>query len=81
MVEQASVALAGSLDEDERMTGLVYPRLDRIQDVSAKIALAVVRAAQNTVRPNVELGIHGELQLTLVTSSNSPLTAHRRSAM
>jgi malate dehydrogenase (oxaloacetate-decarboxylating)(NADP+) len=60
MVEQASVALAGSLDEDERRAGLVYPRLDRIREVSAKIALGVVRAAQNAVRPSVELGIHWE---------------------
>lgn len=50
MVEQASVALAGSLEKEEREAGLVYPRLDRIRDISAKIALAVVRAAQNSVR-------------------------------
>ena len=49
MVEQASVALAGSLEADERAAGLVYPRLDRIRDISARIALAVVRAAQNAV--------------------------------
>jgi len=47
MVEQASVALASSLDREEREAGLVYPRLDRIRDISARIALAVVRAAQN----------------------------------
>ncbi len=50
MVEQASVALAGSLDREEREAGLVYPRLDRIRDISARIALSVVRAAQNAVR-------------------------------
>src|ERR1700761_2008490 len=50
MVEQASVALASSLDREEREAGLVYPRLDRIREISAKIALAVVRAAQNAVR-------------------------------
>jgi len=48
MVEQASVALASSLEKEEREAGLVYPRLDRIRDISAKIALAVVRAAQNS---------------------------------
>lgn len=47
MVEQASVALASSLDREEREAGLVYPRLDRIREISARIALAVVRAAQN----------------------------------
>jgi Malic enzyme, NAD binding domain len=81
MVDQASVALAGRLDEDERTAGLVYPRLDRIRDISVKVAPAVVRAAQNSVLPNLELGIHGELQRTLVTSSNSPLTAHWGSVM
>ena len=50
MVEQASVALASSLDKEEREAGLVYPRLDRIREISARIALAVVRAAQNAVR-------------------------------
>ncbi|KAI0264014.1 malate dehydrogenase [Gloeopeniophorella convolvens] len=47
MVEHASVALAGSLDAEERAADLVYPRLDRIRDISARIALAVIRAAQN----------------------------------
>ncbi|KAI0055856.1 malate dehydrogenase [Artomyces pyxidatus] len=46
MVEQASIALAQSLNEDEKEKELVYPRLNRIRDISAKIALAVVRAAQ-----------------------------------
>jgi malate dehydrogenase (oxaloacetate-decarboxylating)(NADP+) len=49
MVEQASVALAASLDAEERSAGLVYPRLDRIREISSRIALAVVRAAQNAV--------------------------------
>lgn len=47
MVEQASIALAGSLDPDERAAGLIYPRLNRIREISPRIALAVVRAAQN----------------------------------
>jgi len=46
MVEQASIALAGSLTEDEKSSELVYPRLTRIRDISAQIALAVIRAAQ-----------------------------------
>jgi malate dehydrogenase (oxaloacetate-decarboxylating)(NADP+) len=53
MVEQASVALAGSLDKGECTAGLVYLRLDRIRDIGAKIAFAAVRAAQNAVRPNL----------------------------
>jgi len=57
MVEQASVALAGLLDAEERAAGLVYPRLDRIREISARIALAVVRAAQNAVRSIPGLGV------------------------
>ncbi|THH06802.1 hypothetical protein EW146_g9498 [Bondarzewia mesenterica] len=47
MVEQASIALATSLDEEESAASLVYPRLDRIRDISAQIALTVIRASQN----------------------------------
>ncbi|KAF6757454.1 malate dehydrogenase [Ephemerocybe angulata] len=46
MVEQASIALAGSLTEGEKAAQLVYPRLVRIRDISCQIALAVIRAAQ-----------------------------------
>lgn len=49
MVEQAAVALASSLDPSERAAGLVYPRLTRIRDLSATIALAVIRQAQQEV--------------------------------
>jgi malate dehydrogenase (oxaloacetate-decarboxylating)(NADP+) len=60
MVEQASITLAGSLDLDERAAGLIYPRLDRIREISPKIALAVVRAAQNAVRPRSKRGDFGQ---------------------
>jgi malate dehydrogenase (oxaloacetate-decarboxylating)(NADP+) len=50
MVEQASIALAGSLTPAERATDLLYPRLERIRDISAQIALAVIRTAQEGVR-------------------------------
>ncbi|RDB17883.1 NADP-dependent malic enzyme [Hypsizygus marmoreus] len=46
MVEQASIALSSSLTEEEETSDLVYPRLARIRDLSARIALAVIRAAQ-----------------------------------
>uniref|UniRef100_A0A8H7XQX1 Malic enzyme n=1 Tax=Psilocybe cubensis TaxID=181762 RepID=A0A8H7XQX1_PSICU len=46
MVEQAAIALAGSLTVEETKAELVYPRLTRIRDISAQIALAVIRAAQ-----------------------------------
>jgi len=46
MVERAAVALASSLNAEEQAEGLVYPRLVRIRDLSAAIALAVIRQAQ-----------------------------------
>ena len=49
MVERAAVALASSLNAEERAAGLVYPRLARIRDLSAAIALAVIRQAQKEV--------------------------------
>jgi malic enzyme len=79
MVEQASIALAGSLDADERAAGLVYPRLDRIRDISSRIALAVVRAAQNAVRPALTRGSRS-MRLLTWDLSYSRSTAHLRSA-
>ncbi|KAG6877126.1 hypothetical protein C0993_010078 [Termitomyces sp. T159_Od127] len=46
MIEQASIALSEALTDEERKADLVYPRLARIRDISARIALAVIRAAQ-----------------------------------
>ncbi|KAF9468547.1 malate dehydrogenase [Collybia nuda] len=46
MVEQAAIALSSSLSQEEQSSELVYPRLARIRDISAQIALAVIRAAQ-----------------------------------
>jgi len=46
MVEQASIALSNSLNEEEIAAGLVYPRLTRIREISAQIALAVIRKSQ-----------------------------------
>ena len=50
MVEQASIALAESLTQEEKSSDLVYPRLVRIRDISAQVALTVIRAAQADVR-------------------------------
>jgi len=46
MVEQAAIALASSLTEEEKVAELVYPRLERIRDISAQVAFAVIRQAQ-----------------------------------
>ncbi|KAG6841971.1 hypothetical protein C0991_004462 [Blastosporella zonata] len=50
MVEQASIALSEALTQEEQSADLVYPRLARIRDISARIALAVIRAGQKDVR-------------------------------
>lgn len=67
MIEQASVALAGSLDKEETKSGLVYPRLDRIRDISAQIAMSVIRAAQNSVRRLffLSLFLEADVELTM----------------
>ncbi|KAG5638253.1 hypothetical protein H0H81_001022 [Sphagnurus paluster] len=46
MVETAAIGLAEALSPEEHSAGLVYPRLTRIREISAGIALRVVRAAQ-----------------------------------
>ena len=49
MVEAASIALSSSLNEAESTAELVYPRLERIREISGKIALAVIKKAQEQV--------------------------------
>jgi malate dehydrogenase (oxaloacetate-decarboxylating)(NADP+) len=49
MVEASSLGLADSLDEDERHSELLYPRLNRIREISAYIAMRVIRKAQEEV--------------------------------
>ncbi|CCM00644.1 uncharacterized protein FIBRA_02681 [Fibroporia radiculosa] len=46
MVEASSLGLADSLTAEERAQDLVYPRVERIRDISAQIAAKVIRAAQ-----------------------------------
>ncbi|OCH85734.1 malic enzyme [Obba rivulosa] len=46
MVEASSLGLADSLTDEERAQGLVYPRIERIRDISAQIAHRVIRTAQ-----------------------------------
>ncbi|KAG1729122.1 hypothetical protein EDB19DRAFT_1897278 [Suillus lakei] len=46
MVEASALGLAGSLSWDERALELVYPRIERIREISAHIAVKVIRAAQ-----------------------------------
>ena len=46
MVEASSLGLADALTPEERADDLLYPRVERIREISADIALAVIRAAQ-----------------------------------
>lgn len=46
MVEAASLALADSLTEEERSLDMVYPRVERIREISVHIAVRVIRTAQ-----------------------------------
>ena len=48
MVEAASLGLANSLTAEERSLDLVYPRIERIREISASIALSVIREAQQS---------------------------------
>ena len=48
MIEGAAYALADSLDQPEREPEFVYPRLTRIREISAQIALAVMRTDVNS---------------------------------
>lgn len=55
MIEAASLGLANSLTDEERGLELIYPRIERIRDISAQIALSVIRAAQKAVREFMSL--------------------------
>ncbi|TFL04637.1 hypothetical protein BDV98DRAFT_648507 [Pterulicium gracile] len=46
MVEASSLALSESLTAAERADGLIYPRIERIRQISAQIAARVIRTAQ-----------------------------------
>ena len=59
MIEAASLGLANSLTEEERALDLIYPRIERIRDISSKIALSVIRDAQNKVCLAIRLRVYG----------------------
>lgn len=46
MVEACSLSLSNSLTPEERSLDLLYPRVERIREISAQIARDVIRAAQ-----------------------------------
>lgn len=46
MVEASALALSEALTPEERAADLLYPRINRIRDISAVVAMKVIRAAQ-----------------------------------
>ncbi|WWC71047.1 uncharacterized protein I206_105000 [Kwoniella pini CBS 10737] len=46
MITASAISLSEALNEEEKRAGLLYPRLDRIREVSAKVAAGVVKKAQ-----------------------------------
>jgi malate dehydrogenase (oxaloacetate-decarboxylating)(NADP+) len=46
MITASALGLSESLTQQEKDAGLLYPRLDRIREVSASVAARVVKAAQ-----------------------------------
>ncbi|KAJ2928537.1 hypothetical protein H1R20_g8542, partial [Candolleomyces eurysporus] len=66
MVEASSLGLANSLTAEERALGLLYPRIERIREISTDIAMQVIRAAQ-------EAGVARSPEL--VSKSDSELVA------
>ncbi|OCF40293.1 malate dehydrogenase (oxaloacetate-decarboxylating)(NADP+) [Kwoniella heveanensis CBS 569] len=46
MITASAIALSEALTEEEKAAGLLYPRLNRIREVSAEVAAGVVKKAQ-----------------------------------
>jgi len=64
MVEASSLGLTRSLTKNEEDDGLVYPRIERIREISAQIAVDVIRAAQKAgVAHNATLKDRGDEDL------------------
>ncbi|KAG8958395.1 hypothetical protein FRC03_009180 [Tulasnella sp. 419] len=49
MIEASSLALADSLNKEERELELLYPQITRIREISAEVAVKVIRTAQKDV--------------------------------
>ncbi|KAI0667296.1 malic enzyme [Trametes maxima] len=64
MVEASSLGLADSLTADERAQDLLYPRVERIREISGQIALSVIRAAQKAgVDRSTDLRVMSDAEL------------------
>lgn len=66
MITASAIALSEALNEEEKKAGLLYPRLDRIREVSAKVAAGVVKRAQEEgLATNQKLEGLGEFHCTI----------------
>lgn len=54
MITASAISLSETLLPDEVATGLLYPRLTRIREVSAQVACGVIRQAQKQGLDTVE---------------------------
>lgn len=77
MVEASAIGLANSLSSDERALELIYPRIQRIREISTHIAARVIRAAQAAVScpsfpgsDTCELTIISRMSIVRQTSGN-----------
>ncbi|MBW0496105.1 hypothetical protein O181_035820 [Austropuccinia psidii MF-1] len=46
MIEASALALSDAMTDEERQCGLLYPRLNRIREISTMVAMRVIRQAQ-----------------------------------
>ena len=58
MITASAIALSEAINQDEVEAGLLYPRLNRIREVSAAVSAGVVRAAQSE-RVDTEASLRG----------------------
>ncbi|KAJ7064953.1 hypothetical protein C8F01DRAFT_782468 [Mycena amicta] len=64
MVESSSLGLANSLTPEEEDMNLLYPQIERIREISAFIAMQVIRAAQAAgVDQNTDLRVMSDDEL------------------
>lgn len=66
MITASAIALSEARNEEEEAKGLLYPRLERIREVSARVAAGVVKKAmEEGIDTNEELRGLGECCLGL----------------
>lgn len=70
MVAASAQALATSLTNEEKARNLLYPDVERIREVSIRIAVGVIRSAQSLgVDRNESLRKMNDEELTLYVSN------------